>query len=166
LVDAAAALGSSSTTPPPPPPPSTGDILTYAVAFYCANIVCSEFNPDLTGIVAINSSQQQMPYQITNLSDGGYAVGAFQDLDGNQDLSGGEPFGFYDSDKDGFRDDVFLQGQGVGGIDMQLKPFSTSAAGALTPSMKSSLKTAMKQFSQKSSVPMLVPDKLERFLDK
>ncbi len=159
LVDAAAALSGTSDNPPPPPPPATGEILTYAVAFYCANIVCNDFNFDLSGIVSINSSQQQMPYQITNLSDGAYAVGAFQDLDGNQDLSDGEPFGAY-------KDLVFLEGQGIGNIDIQLKPFSTSAAGALTPSMKSSLKTALKQFSQNSSVPMLVPEKLERFLNK
>jgi serine protease len=146
LVDAAAALGSSSTEPPPAPP--TEDVKTYAVAFYCANTFCNDFIDELSVLLELTDTRQQIPYQITDLVDGAYAVGAFQDLDGNIDLSIGEPFGAYENL-------VFIENkEGQGGIDILLEPYTASGA-AITQRMMASLKkTSLNPVTQKISRPV------------
>ncbi len=156
LVDAAATLG--GTTNPAPPPPPTGTIKTYAVAFYCVGVICDDFDIDLSGIVELTDNKQQMPYRITGLSDGAYAVGAFQDLDGNEDLSEGEPFGAYE-------DLVFLERNGVGNIDITLEPFRASGT-ALVESMKASMSAGLKQLGAKEGIPFINPEDFELFLKK
>lgn len=156
LVDAAATLGGSTTNPPPPPP--TDSIKTYAVAFYCVGVLCDDFDTNLSGFVALDDNQQQMAYRITGLSDGAYAVGAFQDLDGNEDLSDGEPFGAYE-------DLVFLERNGVGNIDIKLEPFRASGT-ALVASMKASMGASLKQLGAKEGIPFINPEDFELFLKK
>ncbi|MCA9837852.1 MAG: S8 family serine peptidase [Trueperaceae bacterium] len=165
LVDAAAALGSTSTTPPPPPP-DTSNVLSYTVAFYCADLLCNNFDFDRSGIVALDDARQQVPYQITGLENGAYAVGAFQDLDNNGDLSDNEPFGVYDEDGDGFLDYVFLDNQGIGGVDIELEPFTASTAGAMTQLMRASVPLALKSFAERKTIPLQVPAGLEPLLSK
>ena len=92
LIDAAAALGGSAA---PPTPPATGSLATYAVALYCADASCSTFNYDRSSFTTLNPAADTVPFAIANLSSGTYAAAAWQDLNGNQVVDTGEPFGAY-----------------------------------------------------------------------
>lgn len=164
LVDAAATLG--GTTNPAPPPPPTGSITTYIAALYCVGILCNDFDENLSGIIELNDSKQQMPYRITELSDGAYVVAGWQDLDKDIEIDDNEPFGFYDPDNDGIANDyVFLERNGQGNIDITLEPFRASGT-ALVDSMKASMGASLKQLGAKGGIPFINPEDFELFLKK
>ena len=165
LVDAAAALGSSSNTPPPPPPPSTAEVDTYVAAFFCANIFCSDFDLDLSKLITLSNVLQETPYQITDLLDGAYVVAGWQDLNSDSLVNEGEPFGIY---RNNSTDDlVFLEDQGVSGIDVQLEPFIPST-GVPSTGTDTLLQTLMSQALSQAqrSLPLLKDESgFERFLN-
>ncbi len=92
LINAATALGGSAA---PPAPPVTEVLTTYAVALYCADAPCSTFDYDLSRFATLTPTADTVPFAIANLSAGTYAAAAWQDLNGNQVVDSGEPFGAY-----------------------------------------------------------------------
>jgi len=77
-------------------------------------------NPEFTGD-PVNGTELESPgaYTIPNLPDGTYYVGAFMDMDADEEVDEEEPQGFYDDNEDGTPDPVVLASDATG-IDITL----------------------------------------------
>lgn len=127
LVDAAQALTSGS-TPPPPPPPPTNQVTTYVVAFFCTTSTCLDAENNLaidfdrSKFNTVLQTKERTPYSIGDLEPGTYLAAAFQDINGNRKYDN-EPLGVYPNA-------IKVAGNDITNIDIQLEPFSASAASA------------------------------------
>ena len=98
LIDAAKALSSTDTGPAPgdpPAPPETGDVDTFVAAFFCTTDACNEYDSNLSEAVFVPTTGLEVPFEVTGLEPGLYIVAAWQDINGDQEVSEGEPFGFH-----------------------------------------------------------------------
>jgi serine protease len=126
LVDAAKALGGGGGSPPPPPPPPTEDVSTYVLAFYCLDAKCDKVDQNLSKQLELTELQDRTPYQIRGLARGSYLVGAWQDLNGNIKVDGGEPLAAYSS---------FIAvntAQNVTNINLRLEPYNPALRAAFS----------------------------------
>ena len=92
LVDAAGALGGAGSAPPVDSPPPVGSATTYVAALYCL-AGCSDFDESLSAIEPVSADTLQVPYRLGDLVAGTYVVAAWQNLDGDEEVDEGEPFG-------------------------------------------------------------------------
>ena len=125
LVDAAGALSGSGGTPtpppPPPPPPPTGNVDTYVAALYCTTSACTDFDTARSGEAIVPVDGNQVPFTVEDLEPGTYIAAAWQDLNGDVEVTEGEPFGLQ-------RAPVVIEaGQGVTGVVIELEPYRASS---------------------------------------
>lgn len=122
LVDAGALLrGVASSPPPTPVPPAQPTTPPVVAALY--------LKPDNTPDYALSRSTElptdslTPPYTLGDLVAGSYVVAAWQDLDADDQIDDGEPFGMYP-------DTVTLTSTGgdLTGIDVTLEAFSVQGA--------------------------------------
>ncbi|MGL4612177.1 MAG: S8 family serine peptidase [Trueperaceae bacterium] len=122
LVDAAKALGGEGGGTPPPPTPGE-DISMYVIAAYCLDTECNESDTDLSKVLEITELQARTPYQLLDLVPGDYyAVGAYQDLNGNAQVDEDEFVAIYPSLV------AVGAGQDVLNINLRLQPYSPASA--------------------------------------
>ena len=93
-VDAAAALGGSA-EPTPPAPPVTTALTTYVAALRCADAGCTAADEVNSRIDVLTPESNTAPYKLSDLLPGNYIAAAWQDLNANQEVDDGEPFGAY-----------------------------------------------------------------------
>ncbi len=99
LVNAAAALGGGGggptpTPPAPPPPPPTEQLVTYVASFYC-KLGCNDFDLERSQLIEVEITSDTVPFTISDLEPGTYLAAAWQDLNSNNLVDAGEPFGVY-----------------------------------------------------------------------
>jgi len=145
LVNAAAALkgavapGPGPTPPtsppaPPPPPTSVGSIQTYVAALY--SLPQGGFDANLSQISALTARSLREGYQLSKLTAGDYQVAAWQDLNGDEEVSAGEPFGLYVNPLTGTPGvTIDTVSRTIIGIDVQLKPVTTLASPGSAPNL-------------------------------
>lgn len=137
LVNAAAALGASAPAPTPAPAPGpVTAINTYVVGLY--RVPNSQtYDESRSVVLAVPRKTLKDPYTLQGLEAGRYHVAAWQDLNGNQDVDDGEPFGVY-TNAQGQVLDVVVDSvsRSIIGVNVAMKPFSsagaTAAGGAAT----------------------------------
>jgi serine protease len=134
FVDAAAALSGTSGggTPQPRPPVTTTDI--YAFAFYCLTSTCFDSRGELAVdeersiFVEVPQTKSAQPYAIDELGQGTYALAAWQDINGNAEVDGDDPFGIYSDPFTGRLIPVTVsRGQGTAGINIFLEAVSATS---------------------------------------
>ena len=116
LIDAVKALGTGGGTPPPPPPPPTGSLTTYVAALRCTSDLCNDFDVDRSKLVVVEADLLQKPYVIEGLEPAKYVVAGWQDLNENEEIDNGEPFGRH------LNDLTVEAGQTVDRADIYLQP--------------------------------------------
>ena len=164
LVDAAAALGSTDTTDPTQPPPVTGSAPTYVAALYCL-AACSSADENLSSLVTVPTDALQIPFQISDLVPGTYVVAGWQDLDNDEVIDEGEPFGRH------LNNLTLAAGQSLDRADIYLAPFRAQGASSEMAALfeRSALRTRQ-PFSDVTAkldvvtLPESALEGLERFL--
>jgi serine protease len=130
LVDALKAVNASGTNPPPPgppppPPPTTGKLETYVAALRCAQANnCNLFDTDGSVIVVVQANSSQVPFKLSGMKAGTYIAAGWQDVNGNQKVDTGEPFGFV------INPVVIGDSQNLAGLVIRMKPLVEAAASA------------------------------------
>ncbi len=130
LVDAARALNSTANPgnpgnppPAPPAPPATGSLETYVAALACAQANnCELFDENNSAIVNVKATRNQIPFQLTGLKAGTFVAAGWQDLNGNQSVDQGEPFGFF------AKPIAITANQKLLGLVIRMQPFVDSTA--------------------------------------
>ena len=133
LVDAAKAVsatGGGGTPPPPTPPPPTApptsSLKTYVAALYCTQAVdCLPANLDKSKIIEVKATTLNVAFKLAQLLPGDYALAGWQDLNGNQEVDAGEPFGAYKSTV------KIGKNQNLAGLAIRLQPYRDRGAAAL-----------------------------------
>jgi serine protease len=127
LVDAARALSGTGTTPPPPgppapPPPPTGNLKTYVAALKCASATdCTLFDENGSVLIEVQASQLEVSFKLEGLTAGTYIGAGWQDVNGNQVVDKGDPFGFTKSFAVG-------SSQNLAGLVIRMSPYTSSGA--------------------------------------
>lgn len=133
LVDAAKALNATGggggtpppPTPPPPPAPPTGSLSTYVAAFYCTQAsTCLPADEGKSKIVEVKATTLNVSFKFSGVLPGSYVFAGWQDVNGNQEVDTGEPFGVYDGIVK-----VATQ-QNLIGLPIRLRPYTDSSASA------------------------------------
>ncbi len=132
LVDAAKAVSATDgggppppPAPPPPPTPPTGNLSTYVAAFYCTKATdCLPADLDKSKIVEVKADTLNVAFKFSQMLPGNYLFAGWQDVNGNEVVDTGEPFGVYDgivkiADK-----------QNLIGLPIRLRPYTDSSAAA------------------------------------
>ena len=132
LVNAARALTGTGTTPPPPgppppPPPTTGSLKTYVAALKCSTPDCSLFDQDGSVITEVQANNLEVSFKLTNMTAGTYIAAGWQDVNNNQVVDAGDPFGFTKSFSIG-------SSQNLIGLVIRMQPITSTSAGAPAPS--------------------------------
>ncbi len=132
LVNAARALTGTGTTPPPPgppppPPPTTGNLKTYVAALKCSAPDCSLFDQDGSVITEVQANNLEVSFKLTNMTAGTYIAAGWQDVNNNQKVDAGDPFGFTKSFAIG-------ASQNLIGLVIRMQPITSASAGAAAPS--------------------------------
>jgi serine protease len=123
LVDAAAALTSGAGTLPPPPP--VEEVPTYVAAFYCLpgpSSACDDFDLDRSRVTTVEISANEVPYRVGNLEPGNYLAAAWQDLNRDDEVDEGEPFGVHPNLL------TVRAGETIANVTIFLEPFSPLGA--------------------------------------
>ena len=148
LVDALKAVnatGGGNPPPPgptPPPPPPTGKLETYVAALRCAQANnCKLFDTDGSVILTVQATKSQVPFQLSGMKAGTYLAAGWQDINGNQEVDTGEPFGFSPNPV------VIGDNQNLAGLVIRMKPMVESTSN-LQPS-DSKLEDAMGQLARR-----------------
>ena len=138
LVNAAAALTGTAPTPTPTPTPAptpaplptpVGEIKTYVAALYQ---LANGFDGDRSQIVVVDQKTLRNPYLLSGLVAGSYQVAGWQDLNGNQKVDTGEPFGIYVNPSTGNPGlSIDAVARSILGINVQLRPLQASSAANL-----------------------------------
>ena len=142
LVNAAGALGESS-APPIGSPPPVGSATTVVAALYCL-AECSDFDIDLSAGEAVAADTLQVPYRLGDLVAGTYVVVAWQDLDGDEEIDEGEPFGRH------LNNLTLAAGAELDRADIYLQPLTLQSAqvpSASSDTLRTTLSTALGQRS-------------------
>ena len=119
-----AALTGAGPTPPPTLPVVDASVPTYVVAFYCIATPgepCGGIDLSRSGEVAVPTTSNEVPYQITGLEAGTYQLVAWQDVDGDLDPGEGEPIGFHPSLV------PLAAGQSLTGLRIDMEPYQPLA---------------------------------------
>ncbi|BDP43557.1 hypothetical protein DAETH_35260 (plasmid) [Deinococcus aetherius] len=129
LVNAAAALSGSGTPAPAPTPPPTptpvGEIQTLVAAFY---VLPSGYDEDRSRAALVNQETLRNSYKLGGLEPGRYNVAAWQDLDGDEEVDDGEPFGIYfDPVNKTANVTVDNVARNIIGIDIDLEPYRATS---------------------------------------
>ena len=131
LVDATKAVsatggGGTPPTPPPPTAPPTSSLKTYVAALYCTQAVdCLPANLDKSKIIEVKATTLNVAFKLAQLLPGDYALAGWQDLNGNQEVDAGEPFGAYKSTV------KIGKNQNLAGLAIRLQPYRDRGAAAL-----------------------------------
>lgn len=138
VVDAAAFLSGVTPAPQPTPVPQppTGTLKTLVFALYLRGGNPNDVDPARSQWAEVSAETLSNPYRLSDLESGVYAAVAWQDLDGDLEIDGGEPVGVYDEPVDlraGDRNDV----------NIDLAPFEANAVQGAVGQNRTSLKTAM-----------------------
>ena len=147
LVDALKAVNATGTNPPPPgptppPPPPTGKLETYVAALRCAQANnCTLFDTDGSVIVTVQATKSQVPFQLSGMKAGTYVAAGWQDINGNQEVDTGEPFGF------AINPVIIGDNQNLAGLIIRMKPMVESTSNLQTSGSK--LKDAMGQLARR-----------------
>lgn len=149
LVDAAAALGGGGSGTPTPPP-VTGSAKTYVAALYCV-AECTDFDTSRSGLVDVVTDTLEVTFRINDLEPGTYVAAAWQDLNGDEDITEGEPFGRH-------LNILTLQaGQELDRADIYLQPFTPAETATLsTSSLESSFERVFRQGASQQRTPSAI----------
>ncbi len=119
LVDAVKALNAIGGNPnpiPAPPPPPTGNLKTYVAALKCSQPNdCTLFEARGSVITELQANRSEVSFQLTGLGSGTYIGAGWQDVNGNEKVDAGEPFGA----KGPFN---ISDNQNLGGLVIRMKP--------------------------------------------
>jgi hypothetical protein len=116
---------------------------------HCANANCDLFDYGKSVALELKQTTGRADFTLGNLAVGSYRVAGWQDLNGDQEVSSGEPFGF-DS-----RVIALASGQNLGGAVIRLQPYTASIASVaenevLTNQARSqTLRDALSQIKQR-----------------
>ncbi|WP_216322300.1 S8 family peptidase [Deinococcus aestuarii] len=141
LVNAAAALSTSGGTPTPAPTPAptptpVGQVQTFVAALYRLS---SGYDESRSHAATVHQDTLRKTYTLGELEPGRYNVAAWQDLDGDEEVDDGEPFGlYYDAVNKTFDVTVDNVARKIIGIDIDMQPYSASASGQAAPFARSS----------------------------
>lgn len=149
LVDAAKAVsatgggGTPPPTPPPPPAPPTASLKTYVAAFYCTQAVnCLPANLDNSKILEVKATTLNVAFKLVQLLPGDYVFAGWQDVNGNQEVDTGEPFGAYKSTV------KIGKNQNLAGLAIRLQPYTDSgSAASVSLSLKGQFGRALRAVS-------------------
>ena len=131
LVDAAKAVnatggGTPAPTPPPPPAPPTASLKTYVVAFYCTQAIrCLPADEGKSRILEVKATTLNVAFKLSQLLPGDYVLAGWQDVNGNEAVDTGEPFGAYSSTL------KIGKNQNLAGLAIRLQPYKDSGSAAL-----------------------------------
>jgi serine protease len=120
-------LTGTGTTPPPPgppapPPPPTGNLKTYVAALKCASATdCSLFDENGSVIIEVQANQLEVSFKLEGLTSGTYIGAGWQDINGDQKVNTGEPFGFTKPVTVG-------NAQNLVGLVIRMKPYTSSGS--------------------------------------
>ncbi len=128
LVDAARALGTTGTTPPPPgppapPPPTTGNLKTYVAALKCASATdCNLFDESGSVLIEVQANELEVSFKLEGLTAGTYEAAGWQDVNGNQKVDAGDPFGVFP------KAFAISANQNLAGLVIRMKPYTSSGS--------------------------------------
>ncbi len=163
LLDAAAVLSGTATPPDDPTdpqPPVTGSAVTFAAALYCI-AECSSFDNTLSKGLEVSAEGLEALYRIDELVAGTYIAAAWQDLNGDQEVSDGEPFGYHPYNL------TLVGGEVVERADIYLQPFTPQAMSQMTGDVGEVSAVVSKVLEQRAAQPSLqeVRGEFETFRD-
>ena len=138
LVDAAKAVSATGgggtpppPTPPPPPAPPTASLKTYVAAFYCTQAInCLPADLDKSRILEVKATTLNVAFLFSQVLPGDYLFAGWQDVNGNQEVDPGEPFGVYDGIV------KVATKQNLIGLPIRLRPYTDSSSAAASASLQ------------------------------
>jgi serine protease len=129
LLDALKAVNGTGTGnppppgPPAPPPPTTGKLETYVAALRCAQTNnCTLFDKDGSVLVVVQANRSQVPFELKGMRAGAYVAAGWQDVNGNQEVDTGEPFGV------ALNPIIIADNQNLAGLIIRMKPYTETAS--------------------------------------
>ena len=104
-----------------------GSVQTYVAALY--SLPQGGYDANLSQIGSLTATSLREGYTLGSLTPGSYQVASWQDSNGDQQISAGEPFGLYVNPLTGKAGiSVDAVSRTIIGIDIQLRPVTTLAA--------------------------------------
>jgi serine protease len=126
VVDAAATLKGSPVPVQPPPPVVTVQVQTLVAGLYIDASKTDKYDLSRSVAVLLDQKTLRNPYSLNGAVAGSYTVVAWQDLNGNEKVDVGEPFGVY-------KNSVVVDtvARAFTGVDVDLKPLTAASAAPL-----------------------------------
>jgi serine protease len=146
LLDALKAVNGTGTGnppppgPPAPPPPTTGKLETYVAALRCAQANnCTLFDKDGSVVTVVQANSSQVSFQLSGMKAGTYVAAGWQDVNGNQEVDTGEPFGVATNQI------IIGDNQNLAGLIIRMKPLVATSNSAMTAA---SLENTLRDLAQ------------------